>query len=1015
MKKFFSFLTLVAVAAMTLVSCSKDSDTDPVREDGVKMKTIKVRTGIATKTTLDSDHSNLIWSTGDKISLFNDADNTNTSVSYSAGGDIEVEVPAATTEIYMHYPYYNGNTSGPTSVSVYINPSQTQTNPGELNGNYFPMVAKGTVSSDNKAIAQFYPVAGALALNIYNTALSGTETETVQSVKVTPDAANTGFVGSQTTDLTGNNIKYTSTSGSNTSVTVTLTNGLALSNSAPADKKTFDGQIYVCLAKQSYASVKFEITTDKYVYTITSSSTTAFDLVNKDFIPVNINLAKAKAKKAYEESFASDQGNFTIENVTLPSALTYVWSHSSNYMKASAYVSGAYEASSRLVSPILQLGDAPVLSFSHAANFLTNKANVKAAFFVQIKKQGESSWSNLTLGDDLYPDGASWTFVDATVDLSANYANENVQIAFLYTSTSSLAGTWEVKNFKVEDAELLSFKAFNVTTASPIEVPATIESGTTYPINIVADGDVSWTASITEGDATALSLSPASGTGNGTVNLTIGNNTGSARSWKIAIASSDYVATPSYEIQVVQAKGTTGNTTDEITHDFIGISGTSYTPWSGKTGTSGAVYAGNSAGGNDAIQLRSSNSNSGIVSTTSGGYVKRVSVDWNSNNDPAGRTISVYGKNTAYSAATDLYDSSTQGTLLGEFVSTSSTTELTISGNYQYIGIRSKANALYLDEIDIEWGSDAAATYNLTIADIEHGSVSATKTTDIAAGESVTLTVSPASGYELATLVVDGTDVASSVSNKKYTFTMPGHDVDVTASFSLIPTYSITVDPDIEHGTVTPSKSTGITEGESITLSIAPETGYVLETLTVDGTDVTSSVSANSYSFSMPANDVAVSASFLYTGATTSEHTAIINFNNTNSGTAINQASVTGKDSESNTWTITTVGTTSFTANSGYYQVGSSAKPATSITFTTTLVKSATNISLEAKFGGFNGTAGTVTLKVGDNSIGTGSLNASNDVVVKSSTVGEGTVLTVTLTNIAKGVKCYYIKATYTN
>lgn len=302
MKKYLSFFALVAVVAMTLISCSKESDNTPVNEDGAQMKTIKVRTGIATKTTLNSDHSNLLWSTGDKISLFNNVNTTNTQLSYSAGEYIEVTVPTTTTEIYMHYPYYNGNTSGPTSASVYIDAAQTQVNPGELAGKYYPMVAKGTVTSDNKAIVQFYPVAGALALNIYNTGLSGTET--VQSVTVTPDGANTGFIGRQTTNLTSDNIKYSSTSGTNTSVTVTLTNGLSLSNTAPANKKTFDGQIYVCLAKQSYKSVKFEITTDKCIYTITSSSTTAFDLVNNDFVPVNINLARASyVKKIYSTSF----------------------------------------------------------------------------------------------------------------------------------------------------------------------------------------------------------------------------------------------------------------------------------------------------------------------------------------------------------------------------------------------------------------------------------------------------------------------------------------------------------------------------------------------------------------------------------------------------------------------------------------------------------------------------------------------------------------------------------------
>lgn len=127
----------------------------------------------------------------------------------------------------------------------------------------------------------------------------------------------------------------------------------------------------------------------------------------------------------------------------------------------------------------------------------------------------------------------------------------------------------------------------------------------------------------------------------------------------------------------------------------------------------------------------------------------------------------------------------------------------------------------------------------------------------------------------------------------------------------------------------------------------------------------------------------------------------------------INSASVTGDDDRGNTWTITTVGTTSFTANAAYYQVGSGNKPAQSITFTTTLPKPATISSISAKFGGFNGTAGDVTLKVGDTTLGTGSLDGTNDVTVTSSSTSVGTVLTISVSNISKGVKVYNIEYTY--
>ena len=144
---------------------------------------------------------------------------------------------------------------------------------------------------------------------------------------------------------------------------------------------------------------------------------------------------------------------------------------------------------------------------------------------------------------------------------------------------------------------------------------------------------------------------------------------------------------------------------DVIDLAFTGMSGTNYSSWSGKKGSvSSAVYAGQSAGGNNSVQLRSSNSNSGIVTTTSGGKVTKVVVTWNSNTE-TGRTLNVYGKNTAYSAVTDLYDSSKQGTLLGTIVKGTST-ELTITGNYTFVGLRSNSGAMYLDKIEITWVND---------------------------------------------------------------------------------------------------------------------------------------------------------------------------------------------------------------------------------------------------------------------------------------------------------------------
>ena len=147
---------------------------------------------------------------------------------------------------------------------------------------------------------------------------------------------------------------------------------------------------------------------------------------------------------------------------------------------------------------------------------------------------------------------------------------------------------------------------------------------------------------------------------------------------------------------------------DTMTASWTGA-GTSYTDWSGKSGNSGAVYAGNSMAptgnskGAGGIQLRSTNDNSGIVTTSYSGtaYLSSVSLVWHSDTSN-GRTLNIYGKNSPYEAATDLYSSNTSGTLLGTIVKGTSTS-LTIEGQYKYIGIRSASNALYLNKIEVTY------------------------------------------------------------------------------------------------------------------------------------------------------------------------------------------------------------------------------------------------------------------------------------------------------------------------
>jgi len=164
----------------------------------------------------------------------------------------------------------------------------------------------------------------------------------------------------------------------------------------------------------------------------------------------------------FEETFADGQGQFTIEDKNLPEDLTFIWKHDTyngkSYMKASAFANNTkYASESWLVSPVIDLTKttAPELSFSNAANFFSEGFSCT----VKVKEEGAADWTNLTLINP--SEGMSWNFVDTSADMKA-YKGKKVQLAFVYTSTATAAGTWEVKDVKIIDT--VNTAIDNVTT-----------------------------------------------------------------------------------------------------------------------------------------------------------------------------------------------------------------------------------------------------------------------------------------------------------------------------------------------------------------------------------------------------------------------------------------------------------------------------------------------------------------------------------------------------------------------
>ncbi len=247
-----------------------------------------------------------------------------------------------------------------------------------------------------------------------------------------------------------------------------------------------------------------------------------------------------------------------------------------------------------------------------------------------------------------------------------------------------------------------------------------------------------------------------------------------------------------------------------------------------------------------------------FVFTATQGNRDSIIVVWNSLDDVRAYSIRRRAANTA--------DAFVEVALVSDTTRWADTSEETFIGEFEYTIMPLLAN-------NEEAGPQPAAVIGYRAQDIarpvtvmptEHGTVTADKPT-ARYGETVTLTITPAEGYAFDQLTVkDGeTDIpVSTPAEGTCTFTMPAADVVVSATFKAI-NYTVTT-ASAENGTLTADKQTAH-YGDIVTLTITPATGYELDQLTVkDGeTDIPVSTPAEgTYTFTMPANNVTVSATF---------------------------------------------------------------------------------------------------------------------------------------------------------
>ena len=246
----------------------------------------KVKLSVAlpeSKVGLDAGHRQFIWHSGDQISVFNNINTSSVAFNVSET-ESEVDVPQSASILYGVYPCTAG--SRPDAVSVQIPVNQLQAAGGVFPSKNYPMSAVASIA-DNAATMMFKPLASVLALNIYG------GNGSIKAVRVTP-LSNNGFAGTASVDVTSANAAFVTSVDNAKAVTISLTSPTTVGAKPENDtqKRTFPGQIYVCLARQVYSNLQIEVDLGGTIYRFTTSKTFEFDCAQKDIIYTGLNLEK---------------------------------------------------------------------------------------------------------------------------------------------------------------------------------------------------------------------------------------------------------------------------------------------------------------------------------------------------------------------------------------------------------------------------------------------------------------------------------------------------------------------------------------------------------------------------------------------------------------------------------------------------------------------------------------------------------------------------------------------------
>ena len=333
------------------------------------------------------------------------------------------------------------------------------------------------------------------------------------------------------------------------------------------------------------------------------------------------------------------------------------------------------------------------------AEFLAKEVgNVYYELTGTISNISSTEFGNFDLTDDtgtVYVYGLTATKATSNDKSFSSLGLREGDVLTLVGTRAEYKGTAQVGG----PAYYISHVATPYCNVTPSTMSVTAEAGTTT-FNI--SSNEYW---MVESNNPAYTVSPEEGTGNATITVTYPANEGAEPVEVVFTVLSNSGVEKTVTLTQRTASQTTVEVTDVLTTDVLGLvasNQTVYKNFSDIKLTSNAIYAGNAAYSNEnsgAIQLRSSNSNSGIVTTSSNGKVRKIVVDWHTATSGS-RVLWVYGSNEPFTSASELYNN-TKGERIAEIKMGDTTFE--VEGDYSYIGLRSNSGAMYINSITVTW------------------------------------------------------------------------------------------------------------------------------------------------------------------------------------------------------------------------------------------------------------------------------------------------------------------------